>query len=181
MKRGWVWVALLLSLGVNIGVLATIGLSRMRTKARWERSRDPSSAPPFERIANHLKLAGEPREQFMVIQKDLFRTTREHRQQMEKLETELRREVMSENPDPDRVDRLLEETGAAKRELDRAMIESVLATKQILTPEQQQRYFHVLERLRGANRRFGGRGGPPRRPRSGPRPGPDQGPPPDRD
>ena len=54
MKRGWVWVALLLSIGINIGVLATIGVSRSRAAARWERPREEDRTPPFERVANHL-------------------------------------------------------------------------------------------------------------------------------
>jgi len=176
MKRGWVWVALLLSVGVNIGVLATIGVSRARSQARWERSRDGDRTPPFERLANHLDLEGEERERFMEIQQRLFRTTRQHQEALQELRGELRSEVMSDRPDPARVDGFLAEVGAIHMDLDRALVESVLATREILTPEQQQSYFRVLERMRDA-RRFGSQGGgPPGRPgRPGRRP-----PPPDR-
>ena len=37
MKRSWVWVALLLSLGINCGILATLLMQR------W---RQPAEAPP---------------------------------------------------------------------------------------------------------------------------------------
>ena len=164
MKRGWIWVALLLSVGVNIGVLATIGVSRLRNKAQWERPRDEEGQPPFARLANHLELEGEERERFMEIQQKLFRTTRQHQAVLQRLRGELRGEVTSDSPDPAKVDGLLTEVGALHMDLDRALVESVLATREILTPEQQQRYFHVLERMRDA-RRFGGReGGPTRRP-----------------
>jgi len=164
MKRGWIWVALLLSVGVNIGVLATIGVSRMRTNARWERPRDGEVQPHFARLADHLELEGEERERFMEIQQRLFRTTRQHQEVLQRLRDDVRGEVMSDSPDPAKVDGLLAEVGALHMDLDRALVESVLATREILTPEQQQRYFHVLERMRDA-RRFGGReGGPTRRP-----------------
>jgi len=158
MKRGWVWVALLLSVGINIGVLATIGVSRARTKARWERPREAERNPPFERLANHLDLEGEAREHFMEIQQRLFRTTRQHQEVLQDLRTELRREVMSDSPDAARVDQLLSEVGARHMDLDRAMVESVLSTRKILTPEQQKRYLEVLDRMREAQRRLGSRG-----------------------
>ena len=37
MKPIWLWIALLLSVGVNLGVLATIGTHRLRQPARWDR------------------------------------------------------------------------------------------------------------------------------------------------
>lgn len=172
MKRGWVWVALLLSVGVNIGVLATIGVSHLRTKARWERPRERDGSPPVERLANHLELEGQERDQFLEIQQNLFHTTRQHQEALQKLRTEIRSEVMSDSPDPSNVDRLLADVGAIHMDLDRAMVESVLATRKILTPEQQRRYFHVVERMRDASRRFDSRGGPPRRP--GRRPPPEE-------
>lgn len=174
MKRGWVWVALLLSVGINIGVLATIGVSRARTKARWERPREEERNPPFERLANHLDLEGEERDRFMEIQQRLFRTTRRNQEMLQNLRGELRREVMSDSPDAARVDDLLSEVGTIHMDLDRAMVETVLETRKLLTAEQQMRYLQVLERMRESYRRFGSRGdGPPRRP--GRRP-----PPPDR-
>lgn len=174
MKRGWVWVALLLSVGINIGVLAMIGVSRMRTEARWEQQpREGDRPPPFERLARYLEVEGEQREEFMEIQQRLFRTTRQSQETLESLRRDLRLEVMSESPDPVRVDQLLAEIGSQHRDLDRALVESVLATRKVLSPEQQRRYFHVLERMRDASRRFGDRqGGPPRRPGSGRRPPP---------
>lgn len=174
MKRGWVWVALLLSVGINIGVLATIGTSRMRAKARFERPRDGDRQPPVERLASHLEVEGEIREQFIEIQQDLFRTTRRHQQALHELRSELRTEVANENPDPHRVEELLNEIGVLHVNLDRAMVESVLATKKILDPGQQRRYFRVLERMREATRRFGDRPGRPGRPNDRRPPPPDR-------
>ena len=166
MKKGWVWVALLLSVGVNIGVLATLGVARTRAKARWERppTEEGRRQPPFARLANHLQLEGEERERFMEIQQRLFRNTRQHQESLQQLRGELRREIVSEDPDRARVDELLAAIGDIHRDLDRLLVESVLATRELLTPDQQRRYFHVLERMRDASRMGGRDGAPSRRP-----------------
>lgn len=166
MKRSWLWIALLLSVGVNIGILATVGTARYRVKERFDQSRPEGPPPPFARMADHLKLEGETRDRFIEIQRELFATSRQHREKLEELRLEIRREVTSENPDPDRVESLLAESGQVNRDLDRAMVESVLATRHILTPEEQERFFRVLERMRSRGRRPGHPGGPdgPRRP-----------------
>jgi Spy/CpxP family protein refolding chaperone len=174
LKKGWVWVALLLSLGVNIGVLVTIGMSRARPQAPIDHPRQPGDMRPAERLARHLQLDGSQRERFMEIQQRLFQTVRGNREELVGLRSELRREVMSEAPDPHEVDRLLLRVGEIHMDLDRAMVESVLATRKLLDPEQQERYFEVLERIQRASE-WGGRGdrGRPRRPERRP-------PPPDR-
>jgi len=176
MKRGWVWVALLLSVGINIGVLATIGVSRMRAEARWERPRDAERQPPFERLADHLELEGEARLRFIEIQQGLFRSTRQRQEGLHQLRAELRREIAADEPDPQTVDRLLDQIGAMHMDLDRALVESVMASKKILNPAQQTRYLRILERMREGYRRMGGRpgsSGPPR-PRDRRPPPPDQ-------
>lgn len=166
MKRTWVWIALLLSLGVNIGILATVGTARYRGQVRIDRSRF-EGPPPFARMADHLELEGEAREQFLAIQQELFQTTRQQREKLETLRLELRREATSESPDPDRVDRLLTQVGEVNRYLDRAMVDSVLATRRVLTPEQQQRFFRVVDRVRARGRGPGPHGRPPGRRRPG--------------
>lgn len=170
MKRGWLWAVLLLSLGVNIGILSTIGVSRLRAGSRLEELRAQGfRPPPFARLADHLRLEGEQRERFLVIQQELFETTRRGRHRLEEVRTLLRREVMADDPDRERIQDLLRESAEVSRALESAMIESVLATREILDPGQQRRYFRVMERLREANRRFGNREeGPPRRPRRDP-------------
>lgn len=168
MKRAWIWIALLLSVGVNIGVLASIAASRYRAEARIVRQR-PDGPPPFARMADYLELEGEVRDRFLDTQRELFETTRRQRQELESLRHELRSEAVSDNPDIERIDRLLNQASEVGRSLDRAMVESVLETRQLLNPEQQKRYLRILERLRMGGRRFG----PHRRPRDGRRPGPD--------
>lgn len=164
MKRGWIWVALLLSVGINVGVLATLAVSRSRIKARWEEpQRIEERRQPFARVANFLELEGETRERFLEIQQRLFRQTREHQESLQQLRSELRREIVDKEPDRARVDELLASIAEIHGDLDRLMVESVLATRDLLTAEQQRRYLGVLERMREA-RRLAGRDGQRSRP-----------------
>jgi hypothetical protein len=146
MRRYWLWAALLLSLGVNIGIVATLGISRLSSSPGWQRG-GPPPAPPVDRLADHLGLEGPTRERFVGIQRRFFSTLGEQRQHLEELRTGLRREMMAESPDRQRLDELLHELGDAYAGLDRALVENVLASLEVLDPEQREIYFGFLRRI----------------------------------
>lgn len=163
MKRGWMWVALLLSLGVNVGVLATLGVARLRTPSRWQ-GPYAGGPPPLARLADRLQVEpGERRERFLEQQRELFETTRRHLQRQRTLRSELRDELAARSPDRARIEALIEELGESYASLERALAQTVLASREILTPEQQERYFALLERLRAERRSGRGPGPPPGR------------------
>ena len=83
----------------------------------------------------------------------------------------LRREAGAEEPDHERIEELLAQTACLTAELNRGFVDNVLATRKLLGPEQEARYFAMLERLRergegrwrrgdGPPDRDGRRGGP---------------------
>lgn len=154
MKRAWVWVALVLSLGINVGVFATIGLTRLRSRARWEHVR-PGGPPDMGRLADHLRLTGAEREQFLDIQRRFLETASRQRQDLEALRAELRRELSASEPDSSTIEELLGRSGQIYQSLDRALVESILASRELLTAEQRQRYFRILSRMRGGATRQG--------------------------
>lgn len=160
MKKPWIWVVLLLSLGVNVGILATIGLSRLKgsppiERGPWEGPRREQMlrrefAPPVGRMADALGLDGEIRDEFLALQETFFRGMIEQRADLERIRRELRGEVMTEEPDEERINELLTALGQAHADLDRLLVDNVLANRELLGPEQQQRYFHMLRRVREA-------------------------------
>ncbi len=176
MKKSWVWVLLLLSVGVNVGILATIGVARFKGPGRFdpgrydaerfdsrrgERSPEPRMSeqrfsPPLDRMADNLELEGETREEFIAIQKNFFLGMLEQRQDLERVRRMLRSEMVADQPDRGRIDGLLVEIGESHANLDRIMVSNVLETREILGPDQQRRYFHLLRRVQEA---MGG-GGP---------------------
>lgn len=165
MKPIWLWIALLLSVGVNLGVLATVGTHRFREPARWDRG-PRQEGPPIGRAADRLGLEGENRDAFIQIQKEFFQRMEESREELETLRRQLRQELMAENPDQAAVDDLIGEMGQAYSRLDRVFVDNVLKSREILDPEQERRYLEFLERLQQRGR-AGHRSpeGPPRKPR----------------
>ncbi len=146
MKPIWLWIALLLSVGVNLGVLATIGTHRLREPAPWDRG-PREEGPPVGRAADRLGLEGEKRDAFIQIQTDFFQRMKESREELENLRLELRRELTGETPDRAVVDGLIEEMGQAYSRLDRVFVDNVLKSREILNPEQESRYLVFLERI----------------------------------
>lgn len=209
MSRRWLGLALLLSVGVNLGILATLAVERLRDGsgppapaaeavgsvealpgADAEAGRgsepggedppgapaDPSGRAPvppevghrLEILADRMGLDGEERRKFLEIQRRFFRDTFHHRQELLLRQRALRRELVAARPDRDRVAEALERLAEARDALDRSMVETVLASRELLDPAQEREYLRFVGRMRaaGEGRRPGGPplGRGPRRP-----------------
>lgn len=168
MKRWWLVIALLLSLGVNVGIVATRAWQSRpaddpaatapppggeptgeRPAGEQPQSRDPRMPPFIYRMAEELGLAGEERETFVDRQRRFFEETLWAREELAHLQGELRREITAEEPDREKIDRLLEESGRAHETLERAFVDNLLDTRELLGPEQERRYLRFLVHLRG--------------------------------
>src|SRR4051794_31162488 len=118
MRRWWLVIALLLSVGLNIGILAAIGARRAALlagkggrpplEAQNLENKDP--VPRLARLADRLKLEGEPRRRFLDIQWNLYQETTRLRLQLNEVHRALRRELTRPAPDRQRVDGLLNES-----------------------------------------------------------------------
>lgn len=185
MRRWWLWIVLLLSLGVNAGILLTLALSggsstqdegrpgydRRPVRERSWRSEDgPDSRPDgrrhgeeriLERLAERLELEGEQRERFFELQRGFFRQAFGSRQQGRRLQRELGMQLSAPEPDRQRIEELIDEQVENRRAMDRVLAETVLATRDLLDEPQESAYLDFLQRLRERM----GRDGPRRRSR----------------
>ncbi|HEX4953201.1 MAG TPA: periplasmic heavy metal sensor [Thermoanaerobaculia bacterium] len=166
MRRWWLVLALMLSLGINVGVVAMLLVERLRATAV---SRNETPPPVLqgvaERFGARLGLEGEQRDRFVQVQRAFVDRTWGQRRRLLVLREELRRELARDEPDLERIDGLLAETSRIQAELDRALVEMVLEVHGMLSPEQREPFLRGLGRLRdggGAVRR-------PMRPLSGQR------------
>lgn len=158
MRRWWLVIALLLSVGVNVGLLASVAIRRLEIRQAGERERPgpPEVAasgdplPRVVRLADHLGLEGEQRRRFIGLQARFFQETLRLRLEMGEIYRELRRELVSRNPDPERIDRLTQESARIHLALERATTKNVLATREVLDPRQERQYLRILSRLRPA-------------------------------
>lgn len=177
MRRWWLLVALLLSVGINGGILGTLAVQHFRQPAppagpefepapprpgELEPPPEPGGPPPgpaapdlaeprpeLGPLADRLGVTGESRRRFLDLQERFVAARREQRFRIVQLQAELRANLVAERPDRARVQAATQALGEAYAALDRALADNILATREILTPEQQRRFLVFVEaRLR---------------------------------
>lgn len=192
MRRWWVVIALLLSLGVNLGLVAAVATRRIAARPDGPRPEDPGPRdlgaeplPRFRRLADHLGLEGEQRRRFLGLQRQLFEETLRVRMRQAETHREVRRELVSPEPDRERIAELLQQGARDFLTLEQALAKNILATRAILEPDQEEEYLRIVSRMRppgpggfGPQQQPPRRRLPPMRERRFPREFPEEGPPP---
>src|SRR6185436_2915122 len=113
------------------------------------------------RLADRLGLENEQRRRFVQLQSRFFAETSRLRTEQAETVRELRRELTAPAPDRRRIEELTRASARAHLALQQAMARNVLATREILDPEQERLFLDIISRLRPP----GLDGGPrPRRP-----------------
>ena len=158
MRRWWLVIALLLSVGLNLGILGAIVAARRPPRPEPREPRpaeaiDPAGdpLPRLPRLADRLGLEGEERRKFIDIQWNLFQKTARLRLQRGEVHRDLKRELTGGEPDRQRVDQLLNESARIYRAMERALVDSVLASRDLLNEEQEKEYLRFVGQLRVPN------------------------------
>lgn len=139
-------VALLASLGLNLGLVA-VQVVRARAAGPAGPGPEPGGLDPGGRLADHLRLEGEPRQRFLGLQRDLAREVREERGAIVRLRRELRAELVAADPERARVERLLAEIAQRQTALDRAFADNVLESRKELSGPALAAYLRFVERF----------------------------------
>ena len=171
MRRWWVVIALLLSLGVNLGLVAAVATRRFAARPEGPRPEGPGPRdmegeplPRFRRLADHLGLEGEQRRRFLDLQRQLFEETVRVRMRQAETQREVRRELVSREPDRERIDALLRQSARDFLTLEQALAKNIVATRALLGPGQQREYLRIVARMRPPGLGgFGPQQPPPRR------------------
>jgi len=167
-RRNWLFLALLLSVGVNCGLLG-MGIMRHRMLSGMssgiatggdpgdpgdpgDRGGPGERAPGRQgaRLADRLGLLGEERERFLGLQRQLAERVHAGRRRIDDGRRELRRELTSPVPDRGRVEELLAGIGSEQDALDRALVENVFAARALLDGDAEREYLRFVERFGGA-------------------------------
>jgi Spy/CpxP family protein refolding chaperone len=165
MSRWWLVIALLLSVGLNVGILAAVAARRGgppppreeregRPPQEGQNPANPANVDPVPRLgrlADRLKLEGDQRRRFLDIQWSLFQESTRQRLQMNEAHRELRRELTRPAPDRQRVEALLNESSRIHLALERALVNNILSTRELLGPEKEKEYLKIVGRLRLPN------------------------------
>jgi hypothetical protein len=151
-------IALLLSMGLNLGLLAAIAARRAGPPPESRGGPKPELAtagvdplPRLPKLADRLGLEGEERRKFLNIQWNLYQETSRLRLQLGEVHREIRREMTRPEPDRQQVDRLLNESARIYLALERSLVKNILATRELLDPEQERKYLALIGRLRVPN------------------------------
>ncbi|MEO7795850.1 MAG: periplasmic heavy metal sensor [Thermoanaerobaculia bacterium] len=150
MRRNWIFLALLLSVGVNCGLLG-MGIARHRMLA--ERAREHSDRPPGRdgaRLADRLELTGSARESFLRLQRELAERVHAGRRRIDDARRDLRLELISPEPDRARVEALLAGVLREQEALDRALVANVFAAREVLDGPAEREYLRFVERFGSA-------------------------------
>lgn len=158
MRRWWLVIALLLSVGLNLGILGAIiarrGPGPGPREPRPPEEMNPPGGDPLPRLprlADRLGLEGEERRKFIDIQWELFQKTARLRLQRGEVHRELKRELTRDEPDRQKVNQLLNESARIYGAMERSLAESVLASRDLLDPEQEKEYLRFVGQLRVPN------------------------------
>ena len=159
MKRNLLFLALLLSVGINCGLLG-MGIARHRLFQRMSQEareaadrppgRDGRAGPEGARLADRLALTGEAREGFLRLQRELAERVHAGRRQIDEARRELRQELTSRTPDRARVENLLAGIAREQDALDRALVANVYAARELLDGPAEREYLRFVERFGAA-------------------------------
>ena len=152
MRRWGLALALLLSLGVNIGILATLAVRQAAPPDRPIPPRpgeETAEEPPLRatRLADRLGLEGEQRRRFLRIQGRFFAETVRLRTEQAEIFRELRRELAAPVPDRQKIEELTRASARAHLGLQQAMVRNVTVTRGILDPDQERLFLDIISRL----------------------------------
>lgn len=176
MKRWWLVIALLLSVGVNAGIVAALMVHRWNAdRPQRQAAEKPAALPNNQgggqgggqegvpqrviRLADQLGLEGDQRRRFISLQGSFFAETLRLRTDQAETQRELRRALSAPNPDPARIQTLLQESGRVFLALEQSLAKNVLDSRRLLNPEQERKFLKILGRLRPGNGGLGGGGG----------------------
>ncbi len=175
--RRWGWIfALLVSVGLNVGILATLWVTRGQATQPPGEGRPPSNtteepsrpAPPIvpdppsgstrpvpsnpppklRELAERLGLSGEQRERFFALQLRMIATMRDGRGQIQRLRREVRAEMLSARPDRDRIEERLAAIETAQIAMERQTVRTILDTRELLDGAAERQYMTFITRLR---------------------------------
>ena len=156
MKRLFLPLLLVLSLGVNIGLVVDqlAGSDRPEDAQATSGETTDRPLPPrlqrrLERMAGDLSLEGEARERFLELQRQFFARTIDSTEKARSARRELRQVLLSEMPNRARAEELLRQAGAAQTAVEVAFVDNFFETRALLeSPEQLRRFQRFMRRVR---------------------------------
>jgi len=147
MKSKVIILLLIISLGINIGLIVRLTLQRPMVKRFEERDirhgwRQGGLRHRLDLNENQLK-AIEAMHETTFVKMDVIRETLELKRE------ELINIIKESQPDKAKIQTLIKEIANMQAQIELGFTENILMMKKVLTPEQQQQFFDVFKRRLG--------------------------------
>jgi len=147
MKSKVIILLLIISLGINIGLIVRLALRRPMVKRFEERDirhgwRQGGLRHRLNLNENQLK-AIEAMHETTFVKMDVIRETLELKRE------ELINIIKESQPDKAKIQTLIKEIANMQAEIELGFTENILMMKKVLTPEQQQQFFDVFKKRLG--------------------------------
>ncbi len=147
MKRWWLVIALVLSIGMNLGLLVALALSSPALARQQQAVMRPAAPGRWAQLADRLGLEGEVRQRFIQRQRQFVAETAGPRSRLPEIRKQVRAELIRPKPDLTRIDELLRESADIFLMLERSVVANVLDSRKMLPPEAESKYVDVISRL----------------------------------
>jgi hypothetical protein len=146
-KRWWLVIALVLSIGMNLGLLIALALSSPALVQQQQGVMRPTAPGRLQQLADRLGIEGEVRRRFIQRQRQFFSETAGPRARLPEIRRQVRAELTRPHPDRARIDELLREGSEIFLMLERAVVANVLDSRAVLPPDAERKYVDLISRL----------------------------------
>lgn len=159
MRRGW-WLLLVLSLGLNAGLLVSLLAGRSADRdAGPELPTEGFPGPPaglhglidslshhcVHALGDYLRLDDDQRERMTRLRESLVPSILAEREEVRRLRRAIHRELETAEMLPDSIAVLAGELSCAQARLDSLVLQAMLQEAGLLSLEQRQRYFGAMQ------------------------------------
>ena len=143
MKKKLFAFALALLIVINISALASLAYNRwLRPSSKDASFRAVDSGTPFEK---ELCLSGAQQNCLQDLMVSYNAEIKDIRYQMQEKKKALVNEMKKEPPDMASIGKLIEEINRLQAEIQKKAVLNIFQEKKILSPEQKERFFRMLE------------------------------------
>lgn len=138
MKTKILTILLIISLGINVGVIFAFGFRGRRA---------PRLRPEFrrERLQRSLDLTDEQNQMFEKYRKELNNQLAPLREKIHQKRRELLALLKADTIEEEKVNAVLAEIANLQAEIEKNVVHHSIKIRKMLTPEQQKKFITVLE------------------------------------
>ncbi len=141
MRKKWLILALVFSVVVNVAAIGTIGLHWWKVR-KVQHLHRPILGP----MRNMLSLSPAQMQELDAQSGQISEEIRKIRQDIFKTRTRLMQLLRAPDPDSTAIDEVLQKMASSQVALERKVIQNILQMRQVLTPEQREKLFRMVER-----------------------------------